>query len=264
MRYALLSALIVALVACTTSPTGRQQFIMIGESQMAEMGVAAFTQMKQQAPTSRNRRINDYVQCVTRALIPALPGDLNNQNWEVVVFANDEPNAFALPGGKIGVHEGILKVARNQHQLAAVIGHEIAHVEARHGAERVSQQFAAQTALGLVQTYTADRPQQEQQMVLGLLGIGAQVGILLPFSRTQEAEADALGVKYMARAGFDPQESIDLWQNMKRAAGGAPPEFLSTHPHPDNRIRGLERLMPQATQVAATARRQGQNPNCRQ
>lgn len=263
MRYLWFAFLFILLVACTTSPTGRQQFIMIPEAQMSEMGVTAFSKMKQQAPVSRDGRLNDYVQCVTNRLVRELPSDFAGQRWEVVVFDNEEPNAFALPGGKVGVHAGLLKVARNQHQLATVIGHEIAHVNARHGAERVSQNFAAQSAMQLVAAYSADRPQQQQQMVMAMLGLGAQVGVLLPFSRTQESEADAMGLETMSRAGFDPEQSVELWQNMKAAAGGSPPEFLSTHPNPDNRIQGLQRLMPQANQVAAEARRAGNNPNCR-
>ena len=250
------------LAACATSPTGRSQFILISESDMAQMGATAFSKLKQEGDISHDRSLNRYVQCVTRHIADALPPG-EGDRWEVVVFDQSDPNAFALPGGKVGVHTGILEVARNQHQLATVIGHEIAHVIARHGAERVSQQFAAQTALGLVQAYTSDRPQQQQQMVMALLGAGAQVGVLLPFSRTQESEADRYGLDLMARAGFDPAASVELWQNMKAAARGrTPPEFLSTHPAPDTRIRDLQRQVPAAERIAADARKQGRRPNC--
>ncbi|MDX1571329.1 MAG: M48 family metallopeptidase [Xanthomonadales bacterium] len=255
-------AMAALLAACVTSPTGRSQFILISEGEMAQLGETAFSKLKQEGNVSHNRSINRYVQCVTRHLAEALPPS-EQDRWEVVVFDQSEANAFALPGGKVGIHTGMLDVARNQHQLAAVIGHEIAHVIARHGAERVSQQFAAQTALSLVQAYTRDRPQQQQQTVMALLGAGAQVGVLLPFSRTQESEADRYGLEIMARAGFDPAASVELWRNMKAASRGrTPPEFLSTHPAPDTRIRDLQRQVPSAAQIAADARGQGRQPNC--
>ncbi len=264
MKKCLLMLCVAAMVvACTTSPTGRNQLILIGDGEMAQMGITAFNKLKQQGDLSRNRRANQYVQCVSDAVLSALGP--NAERWEVVVFDEDSPNAFALPGGKIGVHTGIMKVAENQSQLATVIGHEIAHVVSRHGAERVSNAFAAQAALGVAQAYanSSGKPQGQQQLLLAALGLGAQVGYLLPFGRTQESEADVIGLKMMAEAGFDPTQSVELWRNMKRASGGrSAPEFLSTHPNPDKRIQELSKYMDNARQIALNARRNGRNPNC--
>jgi predicted Zn-dependent protease len=186
-------------------------------------------------------------------------GDL--RSWEIVVFRDDTPNAFALPGGKIGVNTGLFSVARNQDQLATVLGHEVAHVVAQHSNERVSTAYAAESGLQLAQAI-AGAPGAEQSQLLALLGLGAQVGILLPYGREQEREADLIGLDLMADAGFDPRESIALWQNMAQAGGGQPPEFLSTHPSHGTRIQALAQRMPEALARADAARRRGALPAC--
>lgn len=247
----------MVLGACATSPTGRGQLLLFSDEQMAQMGAQAFQEYKSTKPVENNRTTNRYVDCVADALLRVIPDQ--SFNWEVVVFENEEPNAFALPGGKIGVHTGLLNVATNQHQLAAVIGHEIGHVLANHSNARASTQALTQTGLSLVGSMSGAATTQ-QQLLLGALGLGAQVGILLPYNRGQESESDELGLYYMAEAGFDPRQSVDLWRNMKQAAGGSPPEFLSTHPNPDNRISTLQSLMPKAMETyRATSRR----PQCR-
>ncbi|HET8702086.1 MAG TPA: M48 family metallopeptidase, partial [Nitrococcus sp.] len=170
-------------------------------------------------------------------------------------------NAFALPGGKIGVYSGLLKVAQTPGQLAAVIGHEVGHVVAGHADERLSTAFATQTGLNLLSLVLGSEGVVSQQG-MALLGLGAQVGIILPFSRTQESEADEIGEKLMAKAGFDPQQSIELWQNMSKAGGKQPPQFLSTHPSPSTRIADLRAHLPQAMQLYQQARLEGHNPDC--
>ncbi len=232
--------------ACATSPTGRKQLILLGDSQMNAMGVQAFTQMKQETPAETDPKITAYVRCVVTPLTKVVDADGKGRNWEVVVFKSDQVNAFALPGGKIGVYTGLFKAAQNADQLAAVVGHEIGHVLARHGSERVSQALAAQgllTAGGAV----AGSESKRNQIILGLAGVGAQVGLLY-YSRDQESESDLIGIDIMARAGFDPRQSVALWQNMKTATGGkaAPPEFLSTHPSNERRIRDLQANIPKA------------------
>ena len=152
-------------------------------------------------------------------------------------------------------------MARSQDQLATVLGHEVAHVLAEHGNERVSTAFAAQTGVDLVAAISGSST-PEQQQLLGLLGLGAQVGVLLPFSRAQESEADSLGLDLMARAGFEPRESIQLWKNMSEAGGGQPPEFLSTHPSHGSRIQSLEARMSGARALSEQARAQGRHPAC--
>ena len=180
------------------------------------------------------------------------------------MFEDEAVNAFALPGGKIGVYTGLLKVAENQHQLAAVIGHEVGHVIADHANARVSTAYATEAGLTLGQILAGGATTPQKRQLFGLLGVGAQVGILLPYGRSQESEADVIGLELMAKAGFNPRESVNLWRNMSKAGGGQPPEFLSTHPAPTTRIRDLEAGMPEAIDLVVEARKQGKNPDCDQ
>lgn len=259
-----LSLFVVALLvaACATSPLGRNQLLLFPESEMAQMGAAAFQDIQTKQKVSRSTTTNNYVRCVADHIIRAMPGG-DPAQWEVKVFDDDTANAFALPGRKIGVHTGLLKVAENQSQLATVIGHEVAHVQAKHSNERVSTSQLTQAGLQLAQVAAgADTPVKQQ--LFGLLGVGAQVGVLLPFGRAQEAEADLMGLELMANAGFDPRESVRLWQNMQAQEGGArPPEFLSTHPSSDRRISELNARMNQYMPISNRARTEGRNPECR-
>ena len=185
--------------------------------------------------------------------------------WEVLVFESAEVNAFALPGRKIGVYEGLLRVAANQNQLAAVIGHEVGHVLARHGNERISQATLAQMsqAAVAVAVQSADMSSGEGQMVMAAFGMGAQYGVMLPFSRVHETEADTIGLTLMASAGFDPEQSVVLWRNMGAASSGqAPPEWASTHPANETRIANLQSQMAEAVAVFASARVAGRSPRC--
>ena len=265
MKLLYLSFLSVLLTACATSPTGRKQLILIGDQQMNQMGITSFQQMKTSQKISNNSKQKDYVECVSFAIINALPNEWRENQWEVVLFEDDSANAFALPGGKIGVHTGLLKVAETPSQLATVLGHEVAHVLSRHGAERVSIQLAAQTGLQVADIVSQQKIEGStgQQVLMAGLGLGAQVGVMLPFSREHEQEADRFGLNLMAAAGFDPTESIKLWQNMDKAAGGnRPPEFLSTHPEPQNRIAKLTKFMNKALALEQEAKAKGLNPQC--
>ena len=256
---------VLFLQACATSPMGRKQFILIGDDQMNQMGVASFQKMKTSGKVSKNPKANRYVKCVANAIVNELPNNWRQQPWEVLVFDDDSANAFALPGGKIGVHTGLLKVAKNQNQLATVLGHEVAHVLSRHGAERVSQQMGLQVAMGVTDAISQNRMenQQQQRTLMSMLGLGAQVGVLLPFSRKHESESDLFGLDLMARAGFDPRQSVPLWQNMAAASGGnKPPEFMSTHPNPENRIKKLQDRMSHALNLSVTAQKSGKRPRC--
>jgi predicted Zn-dependent protease len=226
------------------------------EIQMTQMGLQAFENIKQETPVETGTDASRYVNCVAQAITREVGG-----RWEVVVFKDDSANAFALPGGKIGVNSGLLKVAKNQDQLATVIGHEIAHVLAHHSNERVSQQFAVEQGLGLVNAL-ANPQTGTGQTLMGLLGVGAQYGILMPYSRVQESEADRIGLNLMAKAGFDPAESISLWHNMSAAGGAQPPQFLSTHPSHATRISGLRAQLPAAQQLQRAAQQQGKRPAC--
>lgn len=247
------------LVACATSPLGRKQLLLLPDSQVDQMGVTAYAQMKSSQPLSSDPAQSDYVQCVTRTLLKQLP---ESGSWEVNVFSDESANAFALPGNKIGVNTGLLKVAQDQNQLAAVVGHEIGHVMARHGNERMSIQFATQTGMQLLQTISEADP-EKKALVLAAMGMGAQYGVVLPFSREHESEADLIGLKLMAQAGFDPRASITLWQNMAKASGGSPPEFLSTHPSHSTRIRDLEKGLAEVMPLYQQALQAGLKPACK-
>lgn len=244
---ALVALLVLAVTACATSPTGRRQLILVSNSQMMELGASSFTQMKKDLPASKDAKVVAYVNCVARNVTSVMPPN----NWEVQVFEDKNINAFALPGGKIGVFTGLLKAAVNQDQLAAVIGHEVAHVIANHSAERVSEGMAAQ---GL-QTVSGVDPR--------IFGVAANAFFLLPHSRAQESEADVLGLDYMAKAGFDPRQAPALWENMAKASGGdKPPEILSTHPSDTTRIRGLTARLNIAMPLYEQAKAAGKKPSC--
>jgi predicted Zn-dependent protease len=252
LRIAVAALIALVIAACATSPTGRTQLRLVSDDQMAQMGVAAFTDMKAKTPVTKDTKESSYVRCVADAVTHEVSG---GYNWEVQVFEDKQVNAFALPGGKIGVYTGLLKVAANQDQLAAVLGHEVSHVIAGHSAARVSNQMATQLGVEVLSAATGYDPQ--------LIGMGANLLVILPFSRGDESEADILGMDTMARAGFDPRQAIELWHNMDRAAGeGAPPELLSTHPANDTRIRDLSARLPQDLPVYEKARASGKAPHC--
>ncbi len=250
---------LVMMMGCATSPRGRQQLLIVPDEQMNSMGAQSFTEMKKQTKISTDSRINQYVQCVTRPLTEQAQGPAPAGGWEIVVF--DEPktvNAFALPGGKIGVYTGMLAVSKTPSQLAAVIGHEIGHVIAKHGNERVSEAFAAQGGLAVISAALGSKG-GNRDLLLGALGLGAQFGILLPHGRAQESEADLIGLELMAKAGFNPTEAAALWRNMSKAGGAQPPEILSTHPSNQTRIANLEGNAPS---VMGFYQAQQNRPNC--
>jgi predicted Zn-dependent protease len=247
---ALALLLVLVATACATSPLGRRQIMLVGQGEMNEMGIAAFTDMKKKMPETKDAKVIAYVGCVARNVTSVMPPN----TWEVRVFESKDVNAFALPGGKIGVFTGLLKVAATQDQLAAVLGHEVAHVIAGHSAERYSEAKLAGVGQAAVGSYTGVNPQ--------LLGMATNVFFLLPHSRTQEAEADVLGMDYMAKAGFDPHAAITLWENMSKAGGDKPPEMMSTHPSDATRIAGLTRRLKVAEPLYSEARAAGKKPAC--
>ena len=203
------------------------------------MGNEAFAQMKTSVPLEPDGAVVEYVRCIALPITRIAQDTTGVTRWEVVVFNERSANAFALPGGKIGIHTGMLQVRSGRpDQLASVIGHEVGHVIARHSNERVSQ--AGLAKIGLQVLGSATRDSEHHQLLMGALGLGAQYGLLMPHSRSQEREADVIGLQLMAKAGFDPNQSVELWKNMARASGPQPPEFLSTHPSHQSRIRQLE------------------------
>ncbi len=257
---AITCTLSIALASsCATSPTGKRQLSLISDREVTSMGLAAYTDLKRTVPISRDQRKTAYVRCISNAITKHLDDD---QQWEVTLFDDDQVNAFALPGGKIGVYTGLLKVAETPDQLAAVMGHEVAHVRANHGKARVSASLAGQAGLAIGQVLIGATANSASAQTMAALGLGLQFGVLMPYGRGQESEADVLGLDLLANAGFDPRASTQLWRNMAAASGGSTPELLSTHPAPTTRIRDLEAQMPRALEILRAARAKGRQPNC--
>ncbi|AXR07512.1 M48 family metallopeptidase [Salinimonas sediminis] len=262
-RKTLLALGVSAIVSgCATSPTGRNQVLLYSSDQLAEMGDQAFSSMKEELTISNKRVQNDYVECVANSITPYVPKEVYSGQWEVVVFDDEQVNAFALPGGKIGVYTGLLGVAKNQNQLAAVIGHEIGHVIAEHGNERMSQGTLINMGSQAVGQVLAANEVGQTGPIMAAIGLGVQVGVQLPFSRTHESEADVIGLQLMAQSGFDPRQSVELWKNMDAASTGERPmEIMSTHPAPQTRIDNLQANMSAAmTDYQQAASR----PDCKQ
>ena len=244
--------LLTGIGGCYTVPeTGRSTLNLIPEDQLISQSAQAFSELKTQAPLSQNLDHNDRVQRVGRRIAAVVGDDLPEVDWEFVVF--DDPsqiNAFAMPGGKVGVYTGMLQVASNDAQIAIVIGHEIAHVAARHANERVSHALLLETGAVGLSVATKDMEGFTRQALASAYGLGSSLGVQLPFSRLHESEADKIGLFYAARAGYDPREALRFWENMASAAGASkPPEFLSTHPSYSTRIQDLESLMPEALEI---------------
>ena len=252
-RLLALLVCLLAITGCATSPMGRSQLIMVDDNQMAASGQQLFAQMKQKEKVANDPADSAEVRCIVNNLLTQLPQGLQ-AGWEVQVFENKEPNAFALPGRKIGVNTGMIKLVKNDSQLAAVIGHEIGHVIARHASERASMGMASQLGAGMAEVLAPGSGD--------LVSIGSQVGVLLPYSRAHESEADIIGQDLMARAGFDPRESIQLWKLMEKQGGGKPPELLSTHPANASRIEELTTHLQLSIPMFQRAQAAGRRPHC--
>lgn len=234
------------LVGCVGEGDTGLGLNLVSDEQIRQLGVESWQRIRSETPASNNAEYQQAAEQIAGDILRAAGED--PREWEVVVFEGDEANAFALPGNKIGVYEGLFRYAQNPDQLATVIGHEVAHNQAEHAAERLNSAAATQAGLQLVSVALQAGNIGYANEIAALLGAGAQYGLILPYTRNQELEADKLGLLNMARAGYDPRASIALWQNME-SAGGRPPDFLSTHPSPGNRIAQLEALMPQALEV---------------
>lgn len=266
MKNALLSLAAAALVtacATTTSPTGRTQRVgAVPAEQLNQMGAQAFAQAKAKTPQSSSSSQTAYVRCVVNAITRELSSGAQ-ANWETALFVDPSPNAFALPGGKVGINTGIFTVAKNQDQLAAVVAHEIGHVVSRHHDERVTNQLGAQAGLGILGAIVGSAYGQGAANTAGQLGgLAAQGVFLLPNNRAQESEADVVGQQLMARAGFDPQQAVNLWENMIAVSGGKPPQWLSTHPDPRSRLADLRNRAGALAPVYQQARASGRTPKC--
>jgi metalloendopeptidase OMA1, mitochondrial len=251
----LIAVVVVMFQRCSaekfTNETGRTARVSLSREQESALGIQAYREVLSSQPTVRSGPEYELVRrCAAR--LAAATGDAGRGfSWEVSLIDGREVNAFCLPGGKIAVYRGILPVARSEAGLAVVMGHEMAHATLRHGSERILQQQSANTILTGVNFSTMDMDYGQRRMILGALGAGAQMGFLLPFSRDHESEADKVGLRYMAKAGYDPQEAIPFWQRMGEASAGrrSPPEFASTHPSHETRIQRLKAELPAAMEI---------------
>lgn len=224
------------LTGCESNETlGRSQLILFDEKSLEQSAMTAWQEQLRTSKVSRDAQMNARLQKVAARVVNA--AGMGGQSWEYVLFENDQPNAFVIPGNKVGVNTGLFKVVKNDDQLAAVLGHETGHVIGRHAAERASHQSAAQVGLQVLTQTTEGRV---QQAVANYGGLGASLGLLLPYSRKHETEADRLGVDLMVKAGYKASESVALWENMSAQKTSAPPQILSTHPSDTTRINDLK------------------------
>lgn len=239
-------SLLLILVACATTPyTQRSQLILISQGEEARLGAQSFQKVLSKEKISRDPALQAVVNRIGWRVANA--AKRSDFKWEFVVIDNAKTaNAFALPGGKVAVYTGILPVAKTEGGLAAVMSHEVAHVLARHGGERLSHGLLAQMGAVAIQAGMAGSDPGVVRGVMTAYGLGANVGVLLPYSRLQESEADRIGILLMAQAGYDPREAVHLWERMAQESRRQPPQFLSTHPSPRRRIQDLQRLVPNA------------------
>jgi predicted Zn-dependent protease len=251
----LFSAIIIAGCAMNLV-TGRNQLSLIQESELQLMATSEYNSfLTENKPLSNSNANAAMVDRVGARIASAITKYYTSQGksevlegykWEFNTISSDEVNAWCMPGGKVVVYTGLLPVTQNETALAIVMGHEIAHAVANHGNERMSRAMVQQLGGAALEVALAQKPQQTKDLFMMSYGIGSQVGAMLPWSRQQETEADQFGLIFAAMAGYNPQEAIPFWQRMSAAGGGKPPEFLSTHPSDDRRIRNLQKFMPEA------------------
>ncbi len=254
----ILASFVVAslFVACSIVPiTGRSQLNLFPESQMAEMGLTNYSEFLKEAKLSNNKEQAALVKKVGSKIAAAveeymtsngLSSEVANYSWEFNLVEDETPNAWCMPGGKVVFYTGILPYTQDENGIAVVMGHEIAHAVARHGNERMSQQMGMQAVAAGLQVALQEKPEQTQQLYMTAFGLGAQFGVSLPFSRQHETEADKMGLVFMAMAGYDPEGAVSFWTRMAESGGQKPPEFMSTHPADDTRIRKIKAYLPQA------------------
>ena len=258
----ILAPLIIALIfmavqyfgasTYTNPETGKTVRVALSPEQEEALGLQSFNEITSQSDLVTSGPEYDQVQRVVKRLIKGVDQSSQNFEWAVSVIRGDEVNAFCLPGGKIAVYTGILPVAQNDAGLAAVIGHEIAHATLHHGAQRMLQQQLVQTGLQGVNGSFSDYDYNQRRLIMGVLGAGAQFGLVLPYGRNHELEADRMGLVYLARAGYDPEEAVRFWERMDATGSSQqPPEWASTHPSHGSRIQRLKEIIASGTLPAS-------------
>jgi len=248
--------LLVFLSNCSTVPLlGRKQLLLIPESELVSMGLTNYRGFLDTMPLSQNttqtQMLNKVGTDISTAVEQYLKDNglekrLKNFDWEFALVQSDVPNAWCMPGGKICFYTGILPYTKSADGMAVVMGHEIGHAVARHGNERMTQQLLTAAGGVVLSEYMKEKPEQTQSIFLSAFSIGAQVGVLLPYSRKHEYEADKLGLIFMAMAGYNPEEAVEFWTRMSEMGGAKPPEFLSTHPSDAKRIENMKKCLPEA------------------
>ncbi len=243
--------LLSLFIGCATVPeTGRRELMLIPASQELALGVKSYREILSESKLSQDRKIGEMVRGIGGNVARVTSRDYpiaKNYQWEFNVIEDEKtPNAFALPGGKIAVYTGILKYTQNEAGLATVISHEVAHALARHGGERMSQVLVAQLGEAALNAAVKNQSPEAVKAINIGYGVVTTVGVLLPYSRLQESEADRIGLILMAKAGYDPREAIGFWERMATAGGTKPPAFLSTHPTDEKRIAQIKQWMPEA------------------
>lgn len=241
--------------ACSTVPlTGRKQLNLVPESEMISMSFSSYADFLKTNTVSKDQSVSDMVSTVGKDIAEAvtkyfsenkLSDRLQGYQWEFKLVQNETPNAWCMPGGKVVVYSGILPYTRDKNGLAVVLSHEIAHAVARHGNERMSQGLLAQFGSVALNEVMKDKPDETKSIFNSAYGLGAQFGVMLPFSREHELEADKLGLIFMAMAGYDPRTAVDFWERMSKMGGDKPPEFMSTHPSDEKRINKIKAEMPE-------------------
>jgi predicted Zn-dependent protease len=251
------------LVGCAANSAGSGEDLWASRTDMEVESAKQFAEMKASMPLITDREMIDYIACVANAVVSVLEPPYSDYEWEMAIFEVDAVNAFAMPGGKIGVMSGILKAAQNQNQLAAVIGHEIAHVTLEHSDERASRGKLSNVGIQVAAVLLGGGNSGATYTAYEALNQGAAFGIMLPFGRKQESEADVIGLQFMAKAGFDPRQAVPLWQNMTEQSGGKEPaEFTSTHPSSERRIEDLISQWSDTLPLYNAALEAGRQPNC--
>lgn len=252
----LLFSLLFLVVACSTVPlTGRKRFLMVPESQILETSALQYHSFIQKAPLSNNRvgmervvNVGKRIAAATEAYLRSikLDDDVKNLKWEFNLVHDPQVNAFCMPGGKIVVYEGLLPLASTDAELAVVIGHEVAHAVAKHGNERMSNQMLAQAGGVVLGVVVSDKDPLIREAANLVYGLGTQVGVMLPYSRKHEYEADRIGLILMSMAGYNPESAVGFWQKMSANKGAGRAEIFSTHPTDANRILAIQRALPEA------------------
>ena len=262
-RLISLVLLAVFVAACSSTPTGRKQLTLKSEAHLAQEGTRQMAIIRENSPLVQDQATIDYVACVANAIVGVLEGEDAAMYWELAIVNQPDVNAFVMPGGKIVVKSGIRTVAENPHQLATVLGHAAAHVTAHHANERATRGDLTGYGVEVLALILGGGYYNQTQGAYGAASALNTMGLMNPFSRMQESEADIIGLEYMAKAGFDPRESVELWQNMNSSEKTAKvPEFMSTHPSGDTRIESMVERLPEMLALYNQAKAEGRDPNC--